>query len=157
MSKQKKKCAHQMQYLGLELQDLGNPGRWTSIEGGNVVLGNISDALVTAMPEEFPRPDKTAGRRVARLMWLSDMVGRKLDSSKQLYPVEAIRIRNWLEGLNLVTGEDEEGQTALIVERLAEVEAWIKTHWETIRNEAITRKCRRVSQKKSSAPCAKSV
>ena len=121
-------------YLKLELEEIGNPGQWTTASGGNSVLGGISDALATAMPQDFPYPDKVAGQRTAKLMWLGDVVSRKLTSSKQLYPVEAIRILHWLEGRNLVTGEDEPEQEALIVGRLSEVELWINQQWETIKS-----------------------
>lgn len=146
---------NQTSYLKLELQNLPFPGEWASRRGGNIVLGNIGTALASATPAAFERGDKTAGLRIAKLAWLSDLVNRKLTSSTQLYPTEAIRIRRWLEGHNVITGENEPNQVNLVTERLTEVTAWMEEHWSEIKRQTANRPNKRSTRqpKKSSLSC----
>lgn len=136
-------------YLKLELQNIGNLGTWTRDprKKGNIVLGDINTLLAHTTPEGFERGDKTAGLRIARLRWLSSIVDRTLTSSVDLYPVEAIYIRNWLDGRVVSTGENEPDQDDLAMERQREVLAWMEEHWTEIMTATRTRPNRRKNKR----------
>ena len=134
-------------YLKLELRQIRNPGRWAKTTGVNTVLWGINDAIEAAQPIEFGPGDKTSGRRIARLAWLNGVLDHTVTSSKDLYPVEAIRIRNWLEGRNLATGEDEENSEELRYLRHSEITAWMLENWDDITTQVENRPKRRKRKK----------
>ena len=134
-------------YLKLELRQIRNPGRWAKTTGVNVVLWTINDAIEAAQPIEFGPGDKTSGRRIARLAWLNSLLDHTIASSKDLYPAEAIRIRNWVEGRNPATGEDEPEIVALVFRRHSEITAWMLENWDDITTQVENRPKRRKRKK----------